>query len=41
VLPVKQRVLTTSLPDIAPLVARLMKADDPEKMVSLVEKLNA
>ncbi len=40
VLPVKQRVLTTSLPDIAPLVARLMKADDPEKMVSLVDKLN-
>jgi phosphotransferase system enzyme I (PtsI) len=40
VLPVKQRVLATSLPDIAPLVARLMKADDPEKMVSLVDKLN-
>ncbi|HQW37834.1 MAG TPA: phosphoenolpyruvate--protein phosphotransferase [Usitatibacteraceae bacterium] len=40
-LPVKQRVLTTSLPDIAPLVARILKADDPEKLVTLVEKLNA
>jgi phosphotransferase system enzyme I (PtsI) len=40
-LEVKQRVLTTSLPDVAPLVARIMKADDPEKMVSLVDKLNA
>ncbi len=40
-LEVKQRVLTTSLPDVSPLVARIMKADDPEKMVSLVDKLNA
>jgi phosphotransferase system enzyme I (PtsI) len=40
-LEVKQRVLTTSLPDVAPLVARIMKADDPEKLVSLVDKLNA
>ena len=40
-LAVKQRVLTTSLPDIAPLVARILKADDPEKLVTLVEKLNA
>ena len=40
-LEVKQRVLTTSLPDVASLVARIMKADEPEKLVSLIEKLNA
>jgi phosphotransferase system enzyme I (PtsI) len=40
-LPVKQRVLSTSLPDIAPTVARVMKSDEPEKLVSLIEKLNA
>ncbi len=40
-LEVKQRVLTTSLPDIAPMVARVMKLDDPDKLVALVEKLNA
>jgi phosphotransferase system enzyme I (PtsI) len=41
ILAVKQRVLTTSLPDIAPIVARVMKADEPEKLVALLEKLNA
>ena len=41
ILAVKQRVLSTSLPDIAPLVARVMKTDEPEKLVSLLEKLNA
>jgi phosphotransferase system enzyme I (PtsI) len=41
VLEVKQRVLTTSLPDIAPVVARILKSDDPEKLVSLIDKLNA
>jgi phosphotransferase system enzyme I (PtsI) len=40
-LSVKQRVLTTSLPDIAPLVARLLRTDEPEKMRALIEKLNA
>jgi phosphotransferase system enzyme I (PtsI) len=40
-LAVKQRVLTTSLPDIAPIVARVLKADDPEKMQALIERLNA
>ncbi|HEX4943315.1 MAG TPA: phosphoenolpyruvate--protein phosphotransferase [Usitatibacteraceae bacterium] len=40
-LAVKQRVLSTSLPDIAALVARVMKADEPEKLISLIEKLNA
>ena len=40
-LSVKQRVLMTSLPDIAGIVARILKADDPEKMQVLIEKLNA
>jgi len=38
---VKQRVLMTSLPDIASLVARILKTDEPEKMQALMEKLNA
>ena len=41
VLTVKQRVLATSLPDIAPIVARILKTDEPEKLLSLMEKLNA
>jgi phosphotransferase system enzyme I (PtsI) len=41
ILAVKQRVLSTSLPDVAPLVARVMKTDEPEKLVALIEKLNA
>jgi len=40
-LAVKQRVLTTSIPDIAPVVARLLRTDEPDKMRSLIEKLNA
>jgi phosphoenolpyruvate-protein phosphotransferase (PTS system enzyme I) len=40
-LAVKQRVLMTSLPDIAHLVARILKADEPEKLQALVERLNA
>ncbi len=40
-LSVKQRVLVTSLPDIASVVARILKADEPEKMQALIEKLNA
>jgi phosphotransferase system enzyme I (PtsI) len=40
-LTVKQRVLATSLPEIAPLVARILKAEEPEKLASLLEKLNA
>jgi phosphotransferase system enzyme I (PtsI) len=40
-LAVKQRVLTTSIPDIAPIVARLLRTDEPDKMRSLIEKLNA
>jgi phosphotransferase system enzyme I (PtsI) len=40
-LTVKQRVLTTSIPDITALVARILKTDEPEKIQSLIEKLNA
>jgi phosphotransferase system enzyme I (PtsI) len=40
-LAVKQRVLTTSLPDIAGIVARILRTDEPEKMAALIEKLNA
>jgi phosphotransferase system enzyme I (PtsI) len=39
-LEVKQRVLMTSLPDIAPLVARVLKAEEPDKLQALIEKLN-
>jgi phosphotransferase system enzyme I (PtsI) len=38
---VKQRVLMTSLPDIAPVVARILRTDEPDKLAALVEKLNA
>jgi phosphoenolpyruvate-protein phosphotransferase (PTS system enzyme I) len=41
ILAVKQRILATSLPDIASIVARVMKADEPEKLVALLDKLNA
>ncbi|QJR16822.1 phosphoenolpyruvate--protein phosphotransferase [Usitatibacter palustris] len=41
VLSVKQRVLNTSLPDIAPIVARILKTDEPDKTQALLEKLNA
>jgi hypothetical protein len=34
-------VLTTSLPDIAPTVARILKTEEPEKMQALIERLNA
>jgi phosphoenolpyruvate-protein phosphotransferase (PTS system enzyme I) len=41
ILTVKQRVLMTSLPDIAPVVARILKTDEPDKMQALIEKLNS
>jgi phosphotransferase system enzyme I (PtsI) len=41
VLSVKQRVLATSLQDTAPIVARILKTEEPEKMLALMEKLNA
>jgi phosphotransferase system enzyme I (PtsI) len=40
-LTVKQRVLMTSLPDIAPVVARILRTDEPDKMQALIEKLNS
>ncbi len=39
-LAVKQRVLTTSLPDISAVVARILRTDEPDKMAALIEKLN-
>ncbi len=39
-LSVKQRVLTTSIPDIQPVVARILKTDEPEKLQALIERLN-
>ena len=38
---VKQRVLMSNLTDIEPIVARILKADDPDKLRSLLAKLNA
>ena len=37
----KQRVLTTSLPEIAPLVQKILRADDPIKIRELLDRLNA
>ena len=37
----KQRVLTTSLPDIAPFTQKILRADDPLKIRELLDKLNA
>ncbi len=36
----KQRVLTTNLPEIAPLVQKIMRADDPMKIRDLLDRLN-
>ena len=41
VLTVKQRVLMSSVADIEPAVAKILKADDPDKLRNMVEKLNA
>jgi phosphotransferase system enzyme I (PtsI) len=37
----KQRVLTTSLPEIAVLTQRMLRASDPMKIRELLDKLNA
>ncbi len=37
----KQRVLTTSLPEIAPLTQKILRADDPMKIRELLDRLNA
>jgi phosphotransferase system enzyme I (PtsI) len=38
---IKQRVLTTSLPEIAPLTQKILRSDDPQKIRELLGKLNA
>ncbi len=38
---IKQRVLTTSLPEIASLTQKILRADDPMKIRDLLDKLNA
>ncbi len=40
-LSVKQRILTTSLPEIAPLTQKILRADDPMKIHELLDRLNA
>ena len=39
-LPVKQRVLMSNLPDVEPIAAKILKSGDPEKIRSLLDKLN-
>ena len=36
----KQRVLTTSLPEMAPIVQKILRADDPMKIRDLLDRLN-
>ncbi|OIR16886.1 phosphoenolpyruvate-protein phosphotransferase [mine drainage metagenome] len=36
----KQRVLTTSLPEMTPLVQKILRADDPMKIRDLLDRLN-
>ena len=38
---IKQRVLTTSLPEIASLTQKILRADDPLKIRELLDRLNA
>ena len=38
---IKQRVLTTSLPEIAALTQKILRADDPMKIRELLDKLNS
>ena len=40
-LEVKQQVLSSKLQDIAPLAARMLRADDPDKVRALLARLNA
>ncbi len=37
----KQRILTTNLQEIAPLIQKILRADDPVKIHGLLDKLNA
>jgi phosphotransferase system enzyme I (PtsI) len=38
---IKQRVLTTSLPEIASLTQKILRADDPMKIHELLDRLNS
>ena len=38
---IKQRVLTTSLTEIAAITQKILRADDPLKIRELLDKLNA
>jgi len=38
---IKQRVLTTSLPGIASLTQKILRADDPMKIRELLDRLNS
>jgi phosphotransferase system enzyme I (PtsI) len=38
---IKQRVLTTSLPEIAIITQKILRADDPLKIRELLYRLNA
>jgi len=38
---VKQRVLTTNLPEVIPLTQKILRADDPMKIRELLDRLNA
>jgi phosphotransferase system enzyme I (PtsI) len=40
-LPVKQQVLKTNLPDVTPLAQKIARAEDPQKILTWVERLNA
>jgi phosphotransferase system enzyme I (PtsI) len=40
-LEVKQQVLKSNLRDIAPLVARMLRAEDPDQLRTLLSRLNA
>ena len=40
-LTVKQQVLKSNVPDLQPVAAKLLRADDPEKARALLERLNA
>jgi phosphotransferase system enzyme I (PtsI) len=38
---IKQRVLTTSLPEIAALTQKILRTDDPFRVRELLDRLNA
>jgi phosphotransferase system enzyme I (PtsI) len=40
-LTVKQRVLISNLPDIEPAATKILKADDPDKMLAMLARMNA